>query len=77
MKLIFIFSLVIIVIIVSQTDRLLVRSDALPDTSPFILGGTETTISEFPYMVSLQAPCGGSILNERTILTTAHCFVSR
>ncbi|KAI7815141.1 Serine protease [Rhyzopertha dominica] len=44
-----------------------------------IVGGTETTIEEHPYQISLEYGtshrCGGSILNETTILTAAHCTV--
>ncbi|CAH2063009.1 unnamed protein product, partial [Iphiclides podalirius] len=48
-----------------------------------IVGGTETTIQEYPYQVYLllkQAfannyyQCGGSIANERCIITAAHCL---
>lgn len=42
-----------------------------------IVGGEETTIEEFPYQISLEYGsshrCGGSILDENTILTAAHC----
>lgn len=42
-----------------------------------IVGGEQTTIEEHPYQVALlysSTPrCGGSILNEYTVLTAAHC----
>ncbi len=42
-----------------------------------IIGGTNTTINENPWQVSLQSGtfhfCGGSILNANWILTAAHC----
>lgn len=42
-----------------------------------IVGGRDATIEEFPFMVSLLVIndhfCGGSILNENTILTAAAC----
>ncbi|XP_057658715.1 trypsin-3-like isoform X2 [Diorhabda carinulata] len=43
-----------------------------------IIGGNETTIEKHPWMVSIQFLsnhlCGGSIINEDTIITAAHCF---
>lgn len=42
-----------------------------------IVGGEVTTIEEHPYQISLEYGsshrCGGSILNEYTILSAAHC----
>jgi secreted trypsin-like serine protease len=43
-----------------------------------IVGGTRASISSFPWQISLQTTsgfhfCGGSILDERTILTAQHC----
>ena len=42
-----------------------------------IVGGTEASIEEFPYQVSIQRLnhhiCGGSILSQDWILTAAHC----
>ena len=49
-----------------------------------IVGGRPATDGEVPYVVSLQRTgwgggwdhrCGGSILNENTIITAAHCIV--
>jgi secreted trypsin-like serine protease len=48
-----------------------------------IIGGEDTDITEFPYMVSLrnykkeQLLCGGAIINNEHILTAAHCFENR
>ncbi|XP_059079997.1 chymotrypsin B-like [Tigriopus californicus] len=43
-----------------------------------IIDGTETPVHAFPWMVSLQYDgehfCGGSLINEDTVLTAAHCM---
>uniref|UniRef100_A0A1L8E6S2 Putative serine protease sp24d-like protein n=1 Tax=Haematobia irritans TaxID=7368 RepID=A0A1L8E6S2_HAEIR len=51
---------------------------ALP--SDRVVGGADAEVGQFPHQVSLQRSdgshtCGGSILNERFILTAAHCVV--
>lgn len=42
-----------------------------------IVGGISTTINEHPFQVSLQrygsAICGGTIMSENKVLTSAHC----
>ncbi|XP_037949897.1 trypsin-like [Teleopsis dalmanni] len=47
-----------------------------------IVNGEDATIEEFPYQVSLQKTsgghfCGGSIINEDTVVTAAHCMTSQ
>lgn len=46
-----------------------------------IVGGSDATIAEFPFMAgvfNLGIPyCGGSIINERSVLTAAHCILIR
>lgn len=46
-----------------------------------IVGGEQTTIERFPWIVSLQALgahfCGGSIISTTRILSAAHCTVGR
>lgn len=55
------------------------------DKDPKIVNGTDATIEEFPFIVSVQwiyndttskHNCGGSILNEFWVLTAAHCKVN-
>ncbi|XP_053687081.1 chymotrypsin-1-like [Sabethes cyaneus] len=48
------------------------------DKEQKIVNGTDASIADFPFMVSLRGStgrhsCGGSILNELWILTAAHC----
>ncbi|XP_033229498.1 trypsin eta-like [Belonocnema kinseyi] len=46
-----------------------------------IIGGLYADIIEFPYLVALiiygKAACGGSIISEDWVLTTAHCLENR
>ncbi|XP_017835602.1 trypsin beta-like [Drosophila busckii] len=50
----------------------------LPQLDGRIVGGTATTIGNYPYQISLQRngghSCGGSIYNSRVIVTAAHCL---
>merc|ERR1712226_1470069 len=48
------------------------------DEGERIVGGTDATPGEFPFIISLQAWtshfCGGSIYDEQTVVTAAHCI---
>ncbi|ALC40486.1 gammaTry [Drosophila busckii] len=50
----------------------------LPQLDGRIVGGTATTIGNYPYQISLQRngghSCGGSIYNSKIIVTAAHCL---
>ncbi|EDW47399.1 GM20439 [Drosophila sechellia] len=52
----------------------------LPQLDGRIVGGSATTISSFPWQVSLQRSgshsCGGSIYSRNVIVTAAHCLQS-
>ncbi|XP_048511334.1 trypsin 3A1-like [Athalia rosae] len=48
-----------------------------PASESRIVGGTSTTIEQYPYQISLQREgghiCGGSIITDSWILTAGHC----
>nr|XP_012218726.1 PREDICTED: chymotrypsin-2-like [Linepithema humile] len=47
------------------------------DPSPYIVNGRDALLGDIPYQVSLQIDshhfCGGAILNEKYVITAAHC----
>lgn len=54
----------------------------VPQLDGRIVGGHDTTIEDHPHQVSLQSVygshfCGGSIINEDTVVTAAHCVSGR
>lgn len=56
------------------------RAQGNPALFPRIVGGREAVLGEFAGKVSLQNRqgyhfCGGTIIDERHIVTAAHCFV--
>ncbi|XP_076392709.1 uncharacterized protein LOC100882895 [Megachile rotundata] len=59
----------------------LLPSDCGKDLSSRIIGGERTDIDEFPWMTLLiyrkpnghTAACGGTLINQRYVLTAAHC----
>lgn len=63
MKSIFLVCVVLIAIQFSNAE----------DSSNFILGGSNATIEEFPYMIGIltsgRFTCGGAIINSRSVLT--------
>lgn len=51
----------------------------VPNRVTRIVGGHETQVNEYPWMVMLVTPstdfnfCGGSLITSRHVLTAAHC----
>ncbi|XP_053691318.1 chymotrypsin-1-like [Sabethes cyaneus] len=52
--------------------------DPANDASPLIIGGDSTTITEYPFQLSLRYGgvhiCGATILSEKWALSAAHCL---
>lgn len=69
----------IISIFVLTTVVVALKSDQV-SIQPHIVNGTDATIEEFPFLVSLQKKelhqCAGSLLNENWVLTAGHCLFS-
>jgi secreted trypsin-like serine protease len=60
------------------------RTDALsaagPLAVPYVIGGSPTTIAQYPWQVHvsdifLSFTCGGSLIDRRWVVTAAHCVV--
>ena len=49
----------------------------IPKSKSKIVGGSETKVNEYPWMVSMELngnhACGGALISEDTIMTAAHC----
>ncbi len=50
-------------------------SDIHPKGDYYIVGGSNASLGEIPWIVAIHGSglCAGSIYNERTIITAAHC----
>ncbi|KAL2722332.1 CLIP domain-containing serine protease 2-like [Vespula squamosa] len=63
-------------------DNPLLPSECGKSLIPRIIGGTRTALDEFPWMALLEyqhprgrtTACGGVLINERYVLTAAHCL---
>lgn len=59
-----------------------ISGDGNESAQPYIIGGSAALIRDFPFMASLrnlqnQHFCGGAILTNRWILTSAQCVFNR
>ncbi|XP_055918898.1 trypsin beta-like [Eupeodes corollae] len=74
------FKLVVLVSLVACALSSAVTQSLLPQLDGRIVGGEETSISEFPYQLSLMKygshSCGASLLSPTIAVTAAHCVVS-
>ncbi|HET6504656.1 MAG TPA: serine protease [Amycolatopsis sp.] len=48
-------------------------STTQPGVTPFVIGGTNASQGQFPWMVRLSMGCGGALVAARVVLTAAHC----
>ena len=50
----------------------------VPTAAP-IVGGQDADVNEYPWQIRLEYDgdfyCGGSIINNKTVLTAAHCVI--
>ncbi|KAH8418586.1 hypothetical protein KR222_003026, partial [Zaprionus bogoriensis] len=74
------FKFVILLSVVACAFGAAIPEGLLPQLDGRIVGGTATTISSFPWQISLQRSgshsCGGSIYSANIIVTAAHCLQS-
>ncbi|XP_064537792.1 trypsin delta [Drosophila montana] len=74
------FKFVILLSVVACAFGAAIPEGLLPQLDGRIVGGTATTISSFPWQISLQRSgshsCGGSVYSANIIVTAAHCLQS-
>ncbi|XP_034476947.1 trypsin beta-like [Drosophila innubila] len=74
------FKFVILLSVVACAFGAAIPEGLLPQLDGRIVGGTATTISSFPWQISLQRngghSCGGSVFRSNIIVTAAHCLQS-
>ncbi|XP_017868139.1 PREDICTED: trypsin beta-like, partial [Drosophila arizonae] len=72
------FKFVILLSVVACAFGAAIPEGLLPQLDGRIVGGTPTSISSFPWQISLQRngghSCGGSIYSSKIIVTAAHCL---
>jgi trypsin len=64
-----------------ELNAMRLNANREPSRNGRIVGGVDSRIEDFPYQISLRFngrhTCGGSILNENTVLSAAHCTSRR
>jgi secreted trypsin-like serine protease len=72
----------IVVSAIAAVVGLLTTVPASADVTPFVVGGTRATISQYPWTVFLATTsnsqfCGGTLVKGNKVVTAAHCVSGR
>ncbi|MFD9733831.1 S1 family peptidase [Umezawaea sp. NPDC059074] len=72
----------IVVTAIAAVVGLLTTVPSSADVTPFVVGGTRATISQYPWTVYLASTsgsqfCGGTLVKGTKVVTAAHCVAGR